>query len=105
MSKKIVIELTEDEAKIIANMALANAEEKEAIEKTVFNQVFDQLMIGTERSVIEWHGIDENPKNGDVIFIKYESGVYSLDIYHSDELDDWKMDSGQKAIAWAYLPE
>ena len=106
--KKIVIELTEDEAKIIADMALANDEEKEALEKNVFDQVFEQLMIGTKRSVIEWHPYpDEKPSVVSMDYLVAAKGKNGTQVTKSVYLEDWFMNipSTYTVLAWAKFPE
>lgn len=105
MSKKIVIELSENLAEIIRWFLKAKCPFSS---KEVVKQITQQLESKVERSVIEWHSPDDIPEDGENVIFVFGSGAIPI---RSGVFMDNKVVSFSYAIpihrvsAWARLSE
>lgn len=73
--------------------------------KTLINTIKPQGE--KDRSVIEWHGMNEKPEKFNWIITKDRNGFISSDYVIYGEDLDWRLERTEKSFltAWAYLPE
>lgn len=102
MSKKIVIELSENLAEIIRWFLKAKCPFSS---KEVVKQITQQLESKVVRSVIEWHDWGSIPEAESTILVKFKERI-EIDVVHYEN-DWWHLGNGtpESAIAWAYLPK